>query len=65
MKRKYFFPVFFLLLQNIPALDLRITGKETGADFRGEYNRALALNPQLSDAIRGMDRVRQAMTAVR
>lgn len=38
---KLFPLIFFLILYNLPALDLQITGKEAGIDFRGEYNRAL------------------------
>ena len=41
MKQFFFLLVFLLLLQNLQALDIQITGKEAGFDFRGEYNRAL------------------------
>ena len=39
--RKVFFLNFLLLLQSLYGFDPRITGKEVGFDFRGEYNRSL------------------------
>ena len=33
--------VFFLLAHNLPALNINLTGKEAGFDFRAEYNRSL------------------------
>ena len=41
MKREFYLIIFFLLLQNLFAQNLEITGKEVGCDFRGEYSRSL------------------------
>jgi len=42
--------LFFLCLQNIPALDIAITEKEAEASLKGEYNRSLLYYGELSSA---------------
>ena len=45
---KKFFFFFFLLPFGLFAADFRITGKEAGGDFRGEFNRALLYSVEFS-----------------
>ena len=53
--RFFFLLIVFFIAHNLSALDLQITGKEAGLDFRVEYNRALLYSIDYLSSFAGVE----------